>query len=228
MRGETNDIHKWQFPGRALAIVALFLWAVLSSMSAPDTAKVGERYLLKGNTAVHISAETGWTRQGLTPVQLDIQGLDLTLWMDGEGRVFDEAMSASRGAEKTAFRDQALFRLDIMSGQLQTASQTLTGEIYEQNPLRTRLRFSGLNAALDLDVPGGRAALGLNGLLIPVRLHLGPDADGVRELEIGELGNRGEGHLFLNARQGRLLWEDNRPAGVKEQTGRVCWAEKQK
>lgn len=111
-----------------------------------------------------------------------------------------------------------------MRGQMQTTTQTLIGEIYEQNPLRTRLRFSGLAAALDLDVPGGRAALDLNGLIIPVRLHLGPNADGVQELEIGELGNRGEGHLFLDARQGRLLWGDNHPGRVKEQTGRVCWA----
>lgn len=223
-----NDIHKWQLPRRALAIVGLFLGGVPSSISALDTAKGGERYLLKGNTAVHISVEAGWKRQGLTPVQLDVQGLNLTLWMDAEGRVFDEAMSASLGAEKTAIRDQALFRLDIMRGQMQTATQTLTGEIYEQNLLRTRLRFSGLNAALDLDVQGCRAALDLKGLLIPVRLHLGLNADGAQELEIGELGNRGVAHLFLDARQGRLLCEDNRPGGVKEKTGRVCWAEKQK
>jgi len=223
-----NDIHERQLPRRALAIVALFLLGVLSSFSAPDSAKAGERYLLKGNTPIHISLETGWKRQGLTPVQLDIQGLNLTLWMDGEGRVFEEAMSTSQGVEKTEFRDRSLFRLDTMRGQMQTATQTLTGEIYEQNPLRTRLRFRGLNAALDLDVPGGRTSLDLNGLIIPVRVHLGPNADGVQELEIGELGNRGEGRLFLDARQGRLLCEDNRPGGVKEKTGRVCWAEKQK
>jgi hypothetical protein len=223
-----NDNYGWQLPHRALAFVTVFLLGVFSSFSAPDSAKVGERYLLKGNRPVHISLETGWKRQGLTPVQLDIQGLNLTLWMDGEGQVFDEAMSASQGAEKTASRGQALFRLDIMNGQMQAATQTLTGEIYEQNPLRTRLRFSGLNAALDLDVPGRRAALDLNGLLIPVRLHLGPNANGVRELKMGDLGNRGEGHLYLDARQGRLLWEDTRPGMVKEQTGRVCWAEKQR
>jgi len=223
-----NYNYGWQFLRRALVFIPVFLWGVVSSFSAPDSAKVGERYLLKGNMPVHISVETGWKRQGLTPVQLDIQGLNLTLWMDREGRVFDEAMSASQGAEKTAFREQALFRLDMMRGQMQTATQTLIGEIYEQNPLRTRLRFSGLAAALDLDVPGGGAALDLNGLLIPVRLHLGPNADGVQELEIGDLGNRGEGRLFLDARQGRLFREDNRPGRVKEQMGRVCWAEKQK
>jgi hypothetical protein len=221
-----NDNYGWQFMRLTVAFVALFLWAVVSSYSAPDPAKVGERYLLKGNTAVHISVETGWKRQGLTPVQLDIEGLNLTLWMDAEGRVFDEAMPASLGVEKT--RGQALFRLDIMSGQIQAANQTLIGEIYEQDPLRTRLRINGLNAALDLDVPGGRAALELNGLLIPLRLHVRPDAAGVQELEIGELGNRGEGRLYLDARQGRLLWEDSRPGGVKGQTDRVCWAEKQK
>jgi hypothetical protein len=209
-------------------LLRCFWGGVVSSFSAPDPAKVGERYLLKGNTAVHISVETGWTRQGLTPVQLDIQGLNLTLWMDGEGRVLDEAISATRGDEKSEIQDQPLFRLDTMRGQMQTATQTLTGEIYEQNSLRTRLRFNGLNAALDLDVPGGRAALGLNGLLIPLRLHVGPDAAGVQELEFGELGNRGEGHLYLDARQGRLLWEDNRPDRAKEQTGRVSWAEKQR
>ena len=223
-----SDIPKWQFPHRVCAFVAVFLLSVFSSISGPISAKVGERYLLNGNIFVHISVETGWKRQGLTPVQLDIQGLNFTLWMDGEGRVLGEAISATRGAEKSQLPDRALFRLDTMRGLMQNTTQTLTGEIYEQNSLRTRLRFNGLNAALDLDVPGGRASLDLNGLIIPVRVHLGPNADGVQELEIGGLGNRGEGHLYLGARQGRLLWEDNRPGRVKERTGRVCWAEKQK
>ncbi len=217
-----------QIMHRALVFVAVFILGVVASFSTPDSAQVGERYLLKGNSPVYISLETGWKRQGLTPVQLDIQGLSLTLWMDEEGRVFDEAMSVSRGVGKTAFQGQALFRLDILLGQMQTASQTLTGEIYEQNPLRTRLRFNGLAVALDLDIPGGRAALNLNGLIIPVRLSLGPKADGVQELELGEMGNRGEGRIFLDSRQGRLLCEDNRPGGGKEQTGRLCWAEKLK
>ncbi len=88
------------------------------------------------------------------------------------------------------------------------------------------MRFSGLNAALDLDIPGGRASLDLNGVIIPVRFHLRPEADGVKELEIGFRGNRGEGRLLLDARQGQLLWEDNHARRVKGQTVRVCWAEK--
>lgn len=217
-----------KFPRRALGIVAVFLWGVVSSFSAPDLAKAGERYLLRGNTRVHLSVETGWKRQGLTPVQVDIQGLSLTLWMDGEGRVFEEPMSASRGADKTAFRDQALFHLNSLSGQIQSATQTLAGEVYEQNPLRTRLRFSGLNAALDLDVPSGRATLNLNGLTIPVRLRLGPKAAGVQVLEMVEMGHLGNGRLYLDSGQGRLLWSDNRSTRMNERMGQVVWAEKQK
>jgi len=223
-----NDNYGWQLPRRAMAIVALLLWSVVSSISAPDSVNIGERYLLKGNTTVNLSVETGWKRQGLTPVQVDLQGLNLTLWMDGEGRVFEDSISASRGAEKAALRDQALFHLDGIRGQMQTATQTLAGEVYEQNPLRTRMRFGVINAAVNLDIQGGRATLDLNGLIIPVRLHLGPAADGVQELEIGERGHRIEGRLYLDAKQGQFLWEDNRPRGVKEQTGRAVWAEKEK
>jgi len=212
----------------------VFIWTILLfglvSNAAIDLKKGGERYLLKGNVPVRISVETGWQRDGLIPIQIDIQGLNISLWMDGEGRVFDDARFESAGEVKNRAIRQELFHLDKNNGQLQAGGQTLSGQVYEQNGLRTRLRLDNLSLVLELDIPKGLAALDLAGIVIPVRVRLGKEAGGVQELEIGERGHRGEGRLLLDARQGRLFFEDNHthPAADNRPSAKMCWAEIQK
>lgn len=120
-----------------------------------------------------------------------------------------------------------MFRLDKASGQLQAGGQTLNGQVYEQNALRTRLRLNNLALALQLDIQKGRAALDLAGIIIPVRVRLGKEAGNMRELEIGERGHRGGGRLMLDASQGRLFFEEiqARPAAGNQQSDKMCWAE---
>jgi len=195
-----------------------------------DSEKNDERYLLTGNASVRIAVETGWQRHGLTPVRIDIHGLCLDLFMDGEGRVFDEDLMEAGMVEKIRSIRPGLFSLDKSKGLLQANDQTLSGQIYEQNALRTRLRLDKLALALRLDIPKGRAALEMNGIIIPVRMSLGKKDGGLQEISIGKMNQRGEGRLFLDAVQGRLFFENNhaRPAAGKQQNRRVCWAEKQK
>ena len=213
-----------------MAVVWAILLFGLVTNAAIDSKKGEDRFLLTRNAPVRISVETGWQRDGLIPVRIDIPGLHLDLWMDGEGRVFDDARLESGKTGKIPASRQGLFSLDKTSGQLQAGGQTLSGQVYEQNPLRTRLRLNNLALALQLDIQKGRAALDLNGIIIPARMRLGQEVDGMRELEIGELGEGGEGRLFLDAGQGRLFFEDGRtrPAVKNQQTNRLCWAEKQK
>jgi len=210
-------------------LVFLFLFFCAEANALTDAKTGAERYLLKGNTAVRISLETGRTRDNMTPVQLDIQGLSLALWMDGEGRIFDDSpLGYGKDRGKRAVL-QELFRIDKASGQIQKAGHTLNGRVYERNPVRTRLRLDDLPLALELDIRKGRAILDLDGIAIPARLHLEQESGGVRELEIGERRNRGEGNLLLDARHGRLLWQDDRtkPGLEKQRNDRARWAEKQ-
>ena len=212
-----------------ITFLFLFLFFGVDSKALTDAKTVAERYLLKGNTAVRISVETGWKRDDRVPVQLDIQGLSLTLWMDGEGRVFNDSLRRYEKEKGKRARRQELFRIDRTSGQIQRGSHTLNGRIYEQNPLRTRLRFDNLLLALELDIQRDRATLDLNGIVIPARLHLEEESGGVRELVIGERENQGQGNLLLDAQRGQLLWQDHfRLALPQKEKNRACWAEKQK
>ncbi len=216
---KSNIVSAW--------VIMLFSMA---SNAAIDLKNGDGRYILKGNAPVRLSVETGWKREGLTPVRVDIQGLNLLLGMDGEGRVFDNVrLQFGRGKIKTVVRRE-LFRLNKTSGQLIAGEKVLTGRVDEQNALRTRLRFDNLMLAIHLDMQKGQAALDLDGIVILIRMRLGIEADDGRELMIGERGHRGEGRFLLNARQGRLYYEDNRilPAVDDRQSDEACWAERQK
>jgi hypothetical protein len=213
---------------------AAMVWAVLFFNllinAGPDAKKNGERYLLTGNASVRISIETGWQRHGLTPVRIDFHGLRMDLFMDSEGRVFDEAMVEAGMVEKTRAIRPGLFSIDKSKGLLRAGSQTLSAEIDEQNALRTRLRLNKLALVLRLDIPKNRAALEMNGIVIPVRMSLGRKDGGLQEINLGAMNQRNEGRLFLDAGQGRLFYENDhaRPAAGKLQNRRLCWAEKQK
>jgi hypothetical protein len=198
----------------------------ITAQTSPGT----ERFLLKGNTPIQISIESGWKRDGLTPVILDISGVSLSLYMDTEGRIGDEMMFEPSRNGKTALRGTELFRLDAESGELRNSDRTLSGEVYERNNLRTRLRLNAPAAALDLNIALHRATLDLNGFKIPVRVHFGPEAGGVRKLDIGDPGNHGETRLYLDIKQGRILLESFRSHRLKMTgaAGLECWAEKVK
>lgn len=214
--------------------IIVTLWTIMSfniSANAAIDQKNGEgRYVLKGGASVSISVETGWQRNGLIPVLVDFQGLNLSLWMDSEGRVFyNPRLGSGKIKMKKALRRE-LFRLDMVSGQLQAGDRILTGRVYEQNALRTRLRLDNLILAIQLDIQKGQAALDLDGIIITVRLRLGKEADDVRELKIGEQRYGGEKRLFLDERQGCLFYEESRvrPAMYTRQSKKACWAESQK
>jgi hypothetical protein len=211
----------------------LLVAGILSLMVPGVTAQTGpgtERFLLKGNSPIRVYIESGWKRDGLTPLILDISGVSLSLFMDAEGRVGDEMIFESSRDGKTSLRGTELFRLDVENGKLQSGDRTLSGEVYELNNLRTRLRLNAPAAALDLNVVLHRATLELNGFKIPIRVHLAPEVDGVRKLDIGNSGNHGDSRLFLDVKQGRLLSESSRPnrLNMMDAAGRECWAEKQK
>jgi hypothetical protein len=165
----------------------------------------------------------------LTPVLVDISGVSLSLVMDADGRVGEEMMMEAARDGKAAFRGREMFRLDRESGQMKNADRMLSGQVYEKNNLRTRMRLVGLSAAIDLDVAGRRAFIDLNGIIIPVRIQVGPEVNGLQKLDIGDPGNRGEGLLFLDAKQGRVLFESRRAGGrTGVETDRMSWAERAK
>lgn len=202
-----------RIPGQIFGLLFIVALSAFIFVSVLDSAKGGEKFLLKGNAPVLLSLETGDTAKGWTPARLDVQGLVFTFWMDESGRVFEE-----RGGESL------LFRLDIGRGQMRNAARILTGEFLEQNSERTRLRFYRLNAALILGIPEGRAALNLKGLVIPVSVLFGPEADGVRELGIGDRRADGQPHLYLDTRKKQLFWESPGYAGRESKRARVSWA----
>jgi hypothetical protein len=212
----------------------LSAWAILLfsvATNATISSNGGEdRYVLTRNAAVRISVDSGWPRGCLTPVRIDIPGLHLDLWIDGEGRVFNEVRLDSGKIDETQDFGHELFRLDIANGKLHAGGQTLNGRIYEQNALRTRLRLPKVEMALLLNIVKDLAVLDINGIIIPVRVHAGWEVSGMRELEIGLRGGRGEGRFFLDAGQGRLFFEDGNalPSAGKPRANRVCWAVKQK
>lgn len=66
-----------------VVVWAILLFALVTN-AAIDSKKGEDRFLLTRNPPVSISVETGWQRNGLVPVRIDMQGLHLELWMDGK------------------------------------------------------------------------------------------------------------------------------------------------
>ncbi len=178
-----------------------------------DSAREGDRYLLKGGGPIVVTLEQGGVEQGRTPVRMDIQGLVFTFWMDAAGRVFGERNGSS-----------LLFRMDKTRGRLRNAGWERTGTLIGPEAKGPRYRFDDMSAALILDIPEGKAALDLKGLLVPVSVLFGPEADGVRELRIGDPSGEDSKRLCLDTRKKQLFWAPQYYAGRKDGASRVVWA----
>lgn len=211
-----------------ILLTAVVLMLMVPCVTA-QTKSTTERFLLRGNTPIQVSVETGWARDGLTPVILDIDGVSLSLYMDAEGRVGDEMMFDISPDGKSALRGIEYFRLNVEEAKLVNRDRALAGQAYERNKLRTRFRLN-VPAALELNVTGHRATLDLGDFEIPVRAHCGPETNGIRKVDLGEPGNRGDVQLFLDVKQGRLMAASSRPGRLrmKDAAGGECWAEKPK
>ncbi len=198
-----------------MKIPRILAWAILllsyAAYAAMDSNRGEDRYALTISSPVLISVDSGWQRDGLIPVRIDVTGLLIDLWMDGEGRVLDDGRLESGAGE--------LFRLDTSSGRLQAGGRTLNGRVYERNALRTRLSFSIPATALLIDIERRRSSLDLGGIIIPARVHVGQDVSGMRELEIGSTGDGAHGRLLLDSGRGRLYFE-------RQRAGRLYWAER--
>ena len=192
------------------AVIALSVCIFIAVM---DSAREEDRFLLKEDGPVILSLETGASRENWTPVSLDLQGLQFTFWMDAEGRVFPKKA-----------RESLLFRLDMAFGRMRNPARNLAGICIERNSWRTRLMFNDLNAALILDVEDGRAALDLRGLVIPVPVLFGPEADGVRVLRIGDERASGQASLCLDLRKKQLFWDAPDSVGRDDESKRIYWA----
>jgi hypothetical protein len=216
---------------KKIVISAWAFFLIIPAIHAASDSKRGEdRYILTRNAPVLVSVDYGWQKDGLTPVRIDIPGLHLDFWMDAESRVFDDALRGSRKNQQIQALGHELFRLDTANGRLEAGGKILNGRIYERNALRIRLRLSNPAMALLLDIKKDRSALDLDGIIVPARVRAGKETSGLRELEIGSRGDRGEGRLFWDAGQGRLFYEagNGLTDPEKPQAGRVCWAEKQR
>lgn len=206
---------KGYFLKRLSGLLFIVFLGVVTVISVFDSARGGDRFLLRKGEPVTVSLETAGARKGWTPVRVDVQGLVLSFWTDDDGRVFEKAEGAST---------YPLFRLDLARGEIRTAARALSGEFVERSEERTRLRFEGLSGALVLDIPGNKATLDLKGLIIPVSILFGPEADGVRELGIGDRPDPSGRCLCLDTRKKQLFWGRSGFAGRGEGASRQVWA----
>lgn len=198
---------------RYFGLLFVILLGVFVFVTFLDSSKGGERYLLKGGAPIVVSLDHGSMEQEWTPVRMDIQGLVFTFWMDAAGRVFGERNGSS-----------LLFRMDKTRGRLRNAGWEQTGTLIEPEAAGPRYRFDEMSAALVLDIPEGKAALDLKGLLVPVSVLFGPEADGVRELRIGDRNGEDSARLCLDTRKKQLFWAPRYYAGRKDGSSRVVWA----
>jgi hypothetical protein len=200
-----------------LLILVAFV-CVCSSLSAQSADSALVRYALQGPARIVISVEKGWQRDGVIPVCVMVNGIESTLFMTPDGQV-----SADRSNYPTA---RGLFQLNATNGELAAGAWQRSGQIYEQNDLRTRIRLNVENVELLLSADGRQAALNLAGLEIPLRASLVKQPDGSEELSLGDRPRHGFERLLLDMVTGTIIHETALPgsANGQSQHTRACWA----
>lgn len=174
-----------------------------TDQSQPPGNNKQERFEFQRAPEIRVSVDSGWQRDGRTPVQVSLPGFYLELSMDERGRVFREDSTRSQ---------QVLFVLNPASGEMRAGETVRTGRVMERNALRTRLRFPATATAILLDMKSGHARLDLGGIAIPLLLRTKTNAAGERELRIG-LGNAPErGRWLLDPQEGSLSLQPENPA----------------
>lgn len=202
--------------------LALLVCVCSASLLAQGDDSALTRYAMQGPARIVVSVEKGWQRDGVVPVCVMVNGIESTLFMTPDGRVSTERPSPSQ--DHHAFG--ALFQLNATNGTLVSGTWHSSGEIYEQNELRTRIRLNVENVELLLSADGSRATINLAGLEIPLRARLIKQADGSEELSLGERPMHGFERLLLDRATGTIVRETALPVSANGQTQRTrnCWA----
>jgi hypothetical protein len=204
-------IIKWIF-------FLMLLVCVGSSLAAQSEDSALTRYVLQGPARIMISVEKGWQRDGIVPVCVMVNGIESTLFMTPDGRV-----NVDRSNHLTT---RSLFQLDATKGALTAGAWQRSGEIYEQNELRTRMHLNVENVELLLSADGKQAALSLAGLEIPLHSRLVKQPDDSEELCLGDHPMRGFERLLLDRASGTIVRETTLPGSASDQTRSTCacWA----
>jgi hypothetical protein len=150
---------------RRILVVILLLLPLAIQAEDRGATRSGWVYLQSGSN-LRISIETGHAREGWTPVTVSLAGTDVSLRIDGQGRVFPGWVARAGG------RGIPLFIIDIGAGIIQLGAQSHAILVYEQNAVRTRFKLAErvIELPLSLDVQGAGGVLRFGGLEIPARI----------------------------------------------------------
>jgi len=147
-------------------LVVILLVLPLAAQTEDRGAIHNDWIYLHSGSNLRISIETSRAREGWTPVTVSLAGTDVSLRMDGQGRVFPGWVARAGG------RGIPLFIIDIGGGIIQLEAQSHAILVYEQNAVRTRFMLAErvIELPLSLDGQGGGGALRFGGLEIPARI----------------------------------------------------------
>jgi hypothetical protein len=130
-------------------------------------------YLQSGSN-LRISIEASHYNRGWTPVSVSLAGTEVSLLMDGRGRVFKERGAGIGG------RGVPLFIIDIDGGVIQLTGQSHAIRVFEQNAVRTRFTLieNAIELPLRMDGQGKGGVLNFGRLKIPARVSVSNHAFG--------------------------------------------------
>ncbi len=151
---------------RLLVLTLVTVGLALALPGAGKRTTQGDWVYLQNGPGVRISIETNRAKAGWTPVIVSMAGAEVSAVMDENGRV---VRVWATGLDRCG---PTLFPIELERGCVLLGREAHAIMVYEQNPIRTRLRFveNVLQVPARIDPQGKAGKLMFGGLEIPAQV----------------------------------------------------------